>query len=1341
MRRAYGLMVSGLLAALLWSSGCGGGCSALEPAPAPMPPQQTIEGGFQVRVTRSGLQKLSSELPGLMNAALQNLSIEERQIVANIVGTLTLCPNGCDVNASVEDVSLVVSDPETLTVHAAIAFDTALVFYGDPIVGGDFTCTFTMATQPGQPVVVDVDIGFYVRDEDGELRIQVQGIRNVDVSGLEFHVTECGYLTDVLDWFADLVNNLLDWLDDVVRNPIAQWLADNVILPWLQPYIDSLLPDPMGVEGQVDVGSLVQQFSPSTQGKLEVRLVPGGYVNLLHEGISMGVITGLNSDADPTTRDDSEVLPGVKAYAEPARCVPPFETFDLEPYVVAGDMTRVAARGTYAMKVASELNGSMDESELVYQSGDWAGQPADVGIGVSRTFFNLAGFHAVNSGALCLTMGTEQVSMLTVGLFGVVVPSLADLIDPHSGDAPMLMVVRPQAPIEFSIGEGTEDSPLLDAFFKDFQVDIYPFTEDRYVRALTLGLDMHVGINLEAEPNQDGTGLVVVPTILGLSEDNVTVRVHNSELIAEDPEELEAMLPGILSMIAPVLTSALGSGFPLPTLGNGTTLDKLEFRPNNRYDMLLVLASIRQGNHNLPLPPVDTRLRLRALETPDVEVVREGLRRKRAEDLPGVVLDVEVLDPYGTGDYEWQYRLDGGLWHPFRTGSRLEIHDPLFVFQGTHRVQVRARRKGAVWSLDRTPAEVSFTVDFEPPLLAVDREGDQVRLVGFDLVTPRDRLRYAVAEGEHSWRTLDRPALSLDEARRLAAATGGRLGVSVTDEAGHRTVKWVTLQGEAPQAPQPGPGVGWLGCSTAGAGTGLFWVLLLAGLALLRRRRLSLLVLVLGLGSWIACSDEAPGGNGNENNACVDFTDCEHLQCQEGQAPDCVDGTCQCVDDLPLGQIGTHSSLAIVPGPVAYVAAYNRTYGDLMLARFSPPGIVPHRLYEPGGHGWEFVDGVPGGPVDYPHSEVRGGVSRKGDDVGTHTAIGVTLESRNPMIAYRDETHGSVKFAWFDGENWHIHVVDDGGSEDPEQGDAGYYIAMSQSRTDGKPAIAYVAPRIPTQDPNEPFVCQLRYAEAMVETPSAPEDWVLYVVDQVVVPERPEDAPPEDWPACTGLHVSMFRKSDDSPVLAYYDSVKGNLVMSELVTEADGTKHFSEPLVVAGQAEDGSDTGDVGLFPSVFVTESGGTVYHYSFADRRLRRLYYYNTTMDGPVVVDDGYRMETNPVTGRPMPVSHFVGWDSKLYVSGDTVFVAYQDGTSHELRIATTRLDQDPTDWRYEVLAGDEPAFQGAYGFYINFVVHSGTAYLSSYVINEHAQPDQLGGRAVRYFVEIFERPIQPE
>ena len=53
------------------SQGCQGGCSLgqVKPLPAPLPKDQTVEGGVQVRIAPAGFSKLESALPDLLRTA------------------------------------------------------------------------------------------------------------------------------------------------------------------------------------------------------------------------------------------------------------------------------------------------------------------------------------------------------------------------------------------------------------------------------------------------------------------------------------------------------------------------------------------------------------------------------------------------------------------------------------------------------------------------------------------------------------------------------------------------------------------------------------------------------------------------------------------------------------------------------------------------------------------------------------------------------------------------------------------------------------------------------------------------------------------------------------------------------------------------------------------------------------------------------------------------------------------------------------------------------------------------------------------------------------------------
>jgi len=1362
-RRFFILSFLILPALLVNMGGCAGGCEVMEPLPAELPPSQTIEGGLQVRITEGGLERITAEIPVFVEAALQNFQVPPTTIVDASLGTLTLCPEGCQVNILLppDGVSVEVTDNETLTLSVSLIASTALKFRMELLGFNPTDCTFTLNTDPAQPLHVDADIGFFIRESDGELRIEVQGIRNVSVAGLDFGVEECGFLTDVLDFFAGVMSNLMGWLDSLISSPIAEWLTNELILPWLQPYIDDLIPS-LGVTGQIDIGAFIADLSPGTSGKLETRMAMGGYVNLFNKGMTLGVITGLNSDDDPETRERIPDQFGVMAHSEPARCVPPFSTFSMEPYVQSGEMTLVPGRETYSLGVTPALNGTNDSNLLTYSTGEMAGETADVGVGVSEHFLNLAGFHAINSGALCVSMGTEQMDMLTVGLIGILVESLTGLINNNRKDAPMKVVVRPQWPAQFAVGEGTEDDPLLDLYLRDFRVDLYPFVEERYTRALTLALDMHVGMNMETQLNDEGQ-LVVVPTLMGVDEDNVVVRVHNSHLVAEDPAELEATLPQVMGLIMPLLTSALGEGFPLPELGNGLSLNSLEFKPNTNNTVMLVLASIKPSSQPLPPMPVRTMAKVVDVKVPPPESIREGIIAGDIEDLPSVALDVGVESPEPGVVYEWQYRLgERGLWRPFTTRNHLVIRERAFSFQGWHSLYVRARKRGAPLSQDRTPQRIDVLLDSTVPILDVKTDGVNVVFKGFDMVTVGDRLRYSYCRSAGNWSEYSYSSrLSYMNALGYARACDGRLGVRVKDEAGNVGEVWsepTTWMNSEPVALSSRGDDSARGCSATGSPSGVlplvFAMLALLGL-MVRRKSVSVfrevernkastflsLVCLMAAGVLLssACSKSSPGGENNNNTLCEDDDDCMHMSCPDGLIPACKFGRCECVDDILFGRLGMYSSLVVVSGPQAYISAYNRSYGDLMVGRFSPPGVVPNQPYYPGDHGWEFVDGVPDAPVMVPNSDVRGGIRTKGENVGTYTSIGVN-SSRHPVVAYHDETHGDLKFAWYDGSDWHHHMVDDGGSDDPEVGRAGLYNKIIMRKSDRAPGILYMAPHVSSADPDQPIHCELRFAQAKMENPSTYNDWIVYVIDRMVVqPQGEEGSETLDWEKGVGVHPSAALKPDGTIVVAYFDSVKGNLMMSEMVDDGEGVGYFSEPVIVDGEDGEGRDNGKVGLFVSVAVDPSEPEIYHFTYTDPDLNNVYYYNTAMESREIVDDGYRMEDNEETGLPMPVFHQVGWDAKLIMGGNgSTMIFYQDSTNHELRLAK-RVDYD-SDWTFEVIAGGKDPFNGAYGFSISLSVDGTRAFVSSYVINEHAEPDLLGNDPEKYFVEIFEVDLGP-
>jgi hypothetical protein len=485
----------------------------------------------------------------------------------------------------------------------------------------------------------------------------------------------------------------------------------------------------------------------------------------------------------------------------------------------------------------------------------------------------------------------------------------------------------------------------------------------------------------------------------------------------------------------------------------------------------------------------------------------------------------------------------------------------------------------------------------------------------------------------------------------------------------------------------------------------------LLGLMLLRRRlsRAGLTVLLVGGGLAL----HAAGCGCSDNLQCRIDDDCSKMQCAAGKIPQCQTNMCICASDLAPGDIGRFSSMTMV-GSTAYVAAYNNTYGDLMIGHVTPPGVVTD---------WDYVDGVPGDPPDIQGSHVRGGVMGMGDDVGRYTSI-QTTPGNDPVIAYYDKTHGSLKYASFGAIRWHTYTIDKGDGA-PEGGgdDIGRWTSLSLDGN-GVPGIAYSALLL-SQGQG-----QIRWAQANGPDPQAPSDWTITVIDSRPLGQQvsaPDGGVPPDLgmtgdpllPESIAIMASAARKADGTPALAYYDRGRGNLRYAELT----GGKWTA--TILDGEAGTGADTGDVGQYPSLAFDDTG--VAHISYVDATHDNLLYVNSKTKTPEVADDGYRpMDEQTLDPTPIasPVYHLVGDSSSIQVVSGLVVIAYQDSTTEQLRYATRGQDGK---WVTKDVAGHSNPFRGAYGFYANLRILNHQGIISSYAINQ-----QLDNPS--YYVEVF-------
>lgn len=1301
-----------------FGSGCG--CSQQPLPPGGLPKDQTVEGGGQIRVTRAGFEKLTSVVPAILNDSLGGgmcigrTSFLGADVCYQTTGPNGMCAPGCYVAINVTQTRLTVTNQNTLNVYVRANVNTA-VRIDPPIFSA---CTMTVTANN---LSADLDIGFAIDPATGELRIRLNRINDYNISGVNF--SGCS----VLSWIGDLAVSLLDSF-------LGRFIVD-LLTPTINDLIQGFLPNPLGIEGMVDIGQLMAGVSPGTEGFMEARMVPGGYVQLGGGGMSLGLITGLNADQDPRTR-----TPALDS--EPAYCVPPIPA----PNFAAPPASLPASsRGTFTLLPAGAFVGNPEPAD-------------DLAIGISETTLDLAGHHLVTSGGMCLGVGTGLVDQLRLGTIGLLVPSVGELGD---GGEPLLLVTRPQRAIDFTIGDGTDASPAITIHIDDFEVDFYGFVFERYTRAFTMSLDLNVGINLEFI-QQPGMPAQVRPILVGLTSSNIGITVLNNEFVRETRDQLEAVLPTVFDLALPLLGSGIGpidvpdfAGFTLnnlrvqkvttsedefmaiyASLGASMMMrDRVETYPSLQPvidsldhatqvsawpDVVLLDLALDPGT-GATVGGTGARARLRAVDVPAPEDVRAALLAKDPTGLPHVTIDVDTHDALGR-QLEWSWNLNGGLFRPFTTAAPLVIADRAFAWQGKYTIGLTSRVVGDYRTTAPETVEVPVVIDSAPPKIHADQarwRGTRLHVPATDAVYDADELQWAWGRpGDDEPSTDWVKDASIDRATAADLSLDDELLVFVRDPSGN------VGQALARSGFHGQPGESGCNCSAPGQGpsAGSLLLLALVGAWLLFRRRaatvarvvarassgraLSQLALFVGVSVAASLVPGCSCGN-SAGQACEITEDCANFECPSGQIAICFEGECFCTDDVPYGKIGSFSDVAVAPNEDAIVSAYAAFHGDLVVARFSGAGRIPNEA-------WEWVDGVPAGPVALPDSDVRGGILEPGDDVGLYTSVAIGAADV-PMVSYHAREDASLKFAAKYGGAWHNHVVDSGtGDVDPEIGGeaAGMFTSISLG-SDGRPGIAYMA----TQSQGGGIVtAEVRFAQATTAQPMSSADWTVTVLDMMTLP--PADPNAVDiypLPGGVGLFVESTRDLDGHPVVVYYDRQNGDLKMVR--GNATG---FAAPVVLAGQ------TTDDGWYPSVSVDAAG--VPHVAFQGADHDDVFYLNTGTMTREMVDDGYRIVGTTPDGLPKPEYHFVGSDTQIVMTPATPYVIYQDSTTHELLAASKNGDT----WRPEPIAGAEATFVGAYGFFASAALGTSQITVSTWVLHQALNDN---------WVEVFRLPIGPQ
>ncbi|MBN2723163.1 MAG: hypothetical protein JXR95_03735 [Deltaproteobacteria bacterium] len=1341
----------------------GGGCSEIEPLDSPLPPNQIIENGVQLRITQSGFDTIKTILPQYVEGEFGHIAFIPNFWVGDSGHSygIDFCPLGCGIELPNIDLDFslvdntensnnidqckdgVMSSSVCDEIYGDIQANLYFGFDIDIIVAGSNIsdqCSIDVGFVD-DPFSGSVALGLRTRPEDGYLRMDINSVSNLDLSGLEASLNNCIPFVDgiINALVLENIGQYIEILDAFVGDAIVNWIANNLVIPLLQPTIDKLIPD-IGLEGQINAGSFLASAGFSgVDANLEMKMISGGYVDVKNHGITAGIITGFNSDRNPDTRGETKNEFSVAEHSEGARCIPPIATPDLTQTglsVVSGVSGASADRmKTFTRAIIEEYSGMYDQAALVFENGDMA----DVSVAITQDMLNLAGFHIVNSGALCLTMGTEDNELVKVGTFSVLIPSMAEIIDPKAGDAPLQLVIRPQNALQFQVGQGTGGaSGLIDLYLQDFQIDLYPFVNGRYARALTLALDMHLQMDLEEGVDEEGN-VTVMPVLRPVDESLIGARVLNSDLIREDPAEVAAIFPSILGMIMPMLTGAL-QPIPMPNFeitklnANGdyltwkiVQLDNLEFKSSTAQDAILINAKIISksvGTKKMDMDPFLFDAQLTDAVTYSPERLRATLMGTD-NARPYIIVSLDG------NDGEYQYRIDRGLWSPFIRTDTLEIEDLGLFLQGKHTVEIRGRRAGDPRSLNLEVVTLPFVLDTVAPTLTVESSEGEITLNGHDFVSSSSDLKYSILEGKtwSEWSSFN--IIDGDYASRYSSA--GILKVRVKDEMDNVSTHEVFVTSRTLIFEDT---TSMFGCSSSGKGasdTGISLFLILgmvfAGFKLRRKLILPLGILAIAAFITTGCADNKKSVDNNTNPSCSIDDDCAGISCPDDEISLCIGGFCDCVNDIPWGIPGPHSSVTVI-GQYAWVSSYNLTYGDLMIAKALPSDTDP-AIIRP--DDWSFIDGVPAGPVVLPTSDVRWGISAAGEDVGEYTSIG-ELTVGQPIIAHRNTTTGSLRITYTtDGTNFTSYDLDDGG--DPtgtDFGSAGFFNHLTIRASDKAPSVAYMVNNIPNVS-GTGLTSELRFAQANVPLPQSPSDWTFFTVDSVDYPFPDIDAVVDDWPQGTGLFVSHTRFDDGRVAISWYDQYEETLKFS--YQEVSGGD-FVEPMVVTANDDTVLPRG---LFASHAIDDDDQNMVHFVYQDSMQKSLYFASLNLSTSEVqeelIDDGFREDDGDNnSGLPMPVQHYFGADAAIESAGSKVFLIWQDATNQELYIGVYDFSENDPIWDISILRGGEEPYEGSFGFYIDTELKGPRLYISNYAVNLHAEQDILGNPALRYFVEVY-------
>lgn len=552
------------------------------------------------------------------------------------------------------------------------------------------------------------------------------------------------------------------------------------------------LPMLLGMEGRMDLGGLLGSIVPGYSALVDFIIAASDEATTPNSGLSVWMKGGVSS---PTGHND---------------CVP-----ILPPEEVVGVPT-------------------IPRAQLLQGNTTPGGRPTDVLVGVSEQFVNWAAYKLWDAGALCIQVGSTTIPMLSPSLLGIALgTSLNTLVFPaDSKKSPLGLALRPQKPPVVRFEELASPGIRVNAQLPQLAIDFYAWSLDRYVRLVTIELDVTASVDVKVNDGKVGIYLG------GIAFENAEAK--NASLVSNPASIVNFFGAGIGGIISSVLGS---SDAPLFELDLGTIIpSELEIAGNAiplpmgvelREDAFAVVFVDAAGNTvssrevgadtfmgifvdftsgGAPASglegAIQTHVEVTSVYIPEDRTAFQPETLGQGE-LPRVEIYMSADAPEGV-PLEYRYRLALGGWSEWQDSPYAVIESPALALQQEHLIMARARVKGDPRSEDKSSAIAKARIDVTPPLIDLADDGKKVRLQAVDFVSPMSNLQYRYREpgGEFSeWQSFGDASVALLDASQ-------EVEVEVRDEAGNIASNVAELRG----LPQAEPG-GGCSCTVAGKPT------------------------------------------------------------------------------------------------------------------------------------------------------------------------------------------------------------------------------------------------------------------------------------------------------------------------------------------------------------------------------------------------------------------------------------------------------------------------------------------------------------------------------------------